>query len=64
MSERLDTLGMWDAMLGLPEQIEASMAAIGDISGLPDPGRIDHVLLLGMGDSGFGGDVAAASARP
>lgn len=64
MSDRLDTLGMWDAMLGLPEQIEASLAAIGDISGLPDPGQIDHVLLLGMGDSGFGGDVAAASARP
>ncbi len=64
MTDRIDTLGMWEAMLGLPEQIDASLSAVGDIDGLPDPGRIDHVLLLGMGDSGFGGDVAAASARP
>ncbi len=61
---RLDTLGMWDAMLGLPEQIESSLAEIGAIKGLPDPSRIENVLILGMGDSGFGGDVAAACARP
>lgn len=60
----VDSLGMREAILGLPDQIRASMAGIGDISGLPDPARIDQVLLLGMGDSGFGGDVAAASARP
>ena len=64
MTDRLDTLGMWDAFLGLPEQIEASLAVIGEISSLPDPSSIEHVLILGMGDSGFGGDVAAASARP
>lgn len=60
----LDTLGMWDAMLGLPEQLESSLATIDSITGLPDPAKIEHVLILGMGDSGFGGDVAAASARP
>lgn len=60
----IDSLGMREALLSLPDQIEASMAAIGDISGLPDPANIEHVLILGMGDSGFGGDVAAASARP
>jgi len=60
----LDTLGMRDAMLTLPEQIESSMAAIGEIAGLPDSTSIEHVMILGMGDSGFGGDVAAASARP
>ncbi len=63
-SARLDTLGMWDAMMGLPEQIEASLAEIGTIASLPAPNSIEHVLILGMGDSGFGGDVAAASARP
>lgn len=63
-AERLDTLGMWDAMLALPEQIEGSLAAVGDISGLPDLTKIENVLILGMGDSGFGGDVAAACARP
>ncbi len=59
-----DTLEMRQAMLGLPEQIEASLAAIGTVSGLPDSAKIDQVLILGMGDSGFGGDVAAACARP
>ncbi len=64
MSERLDSLGMWDAMLGLPEQLEESMAAIGTISGLPKIADIEHVIIVGMGDSGFGGEVAAAAARP
>ncbi len=50
--------------MGLPEQMEAAVAAVGGIDGLPDPSVIDHVMILGMGDSGFGGDVAAASARP
>ncbi len=59
-----DTLGMRDAMLGLPEQIEASIAAIDSVPGLPSSTTIDQVLILGMGDSGFGGDVAAACARP
>lgn len=61
---RLDTLGMWDAMLALPEQIAASLAMIDSIPDLPNAAGIEHVLILGMGDSGFGGDVAAASARP
>lgn len=61
---RLDTLGMRDAMLALPEQIEASLAEIDSIPDLPNAASIEHVLILGMGDSGFGGDVAAASARP
>ncbi len=59
----LDTLGIKNAVLELPEQIEESLASIGEIVGLPDPSRIENVLLLGMGDSGFGGEVAAASAR-
>lgn len=60
----IDSLGMREAMLALPDQIRASVGAIGEIPGLPDPSAISEVLLLGMGDSGFGGDVAAASARP
>jgi glucose/mannose-6-phosphate isomerase len=64
MAERLDTLGMWDAMMALPEQIEESLTAIGTIGGLPRTASLEHVIILGMGDSGFGGDVAAAAARP
>lgn len=59
-----DSLGMRNAMLGLPEQIEISMAAVGTVSGMPSADRVEQVLILGMGDSGFGGDVAAACARP
>jgi glucose/mannose-6-phosphate isomerase len=61
----LDTLGMWPATLGLPEQIEAALGAVaGGIGGLPDHEQIEHVLLLGMGGSGIGGRVAAALASP
>ena len=60
----LDTLGIRDAILALPEQIEASLAAVDSIPDVPNAHAIEHVLILGMGDSGFGGDVAAASARP
>lgn len=63
-NQALDSLKMRDAMLGLPEQIEAAMAAIDTVPGMPEAARIDQVLILGMGDSGFSGDVAAACARP
>ncbi len=59
-----DSLGMRQAMLAMPDQIRASMDAIGDLGGVADPSAISEVLLLGMGDSGFGGNVAAACARP
>lgn len=64
MSPRVDTLGMWDAMLGLPEQVERAMASITGLGGLATSTPIESVLILGMGDSGLGGEVAAACARP
>ncbi len=64
MTTPIDTLAMREAALNMPEQIQAVLDGIDVIGGLPDPERIEHVLILGMGDSGFGGDVAAASARP
>ena len=63
-TEPIDTLGLRETLLTLPDQIQSAIENVGEISGLPDPSKIEHVLLLGMGDSGFGGDVAAASARP
>lgn len=64
VTPRLDSLGMWKTAMALPEQMETSLALVGEIGGLANPDVIDHVMILGMGDSGFGGDVAAASARP
>jgi glucose/mannose-6-phosphate isomerase len=64
MSPTVDTLGLWDAVLGLPEQVDDALGAFGALDGLPDRSGIDSVLILGMGDSGLGGEVAAACARP
>lgn len=64
MTGRIDSLGMWDAMLGLPEQVEHALVAASTVEGLPPRSAIDSVLILGMGDSGLGGEVAAACARP
>jgi glucose/mannose-6-phosphate isomerase len=64
MTDRVDSLGLWDAMLALPEQVEAAIDRGAEFKGLPDRSSIDNVLVLGMGDSGLGGEVAAACARP
>jgi glucose/mannose-6-phosphate isomerase len=60
----LDSLGMRDLALGLPEQIEAAAAGLGRVPGLPDHERIENVVVLGMGGSGMAGDVMAAIAGP
>jgi glucose/mannose-6-phosphate isomerase len=60
----LDTLGLWDAAAGLPEQLDAAAdearAALRR-SSLPAPGTLRTVAVLGMGSSGLAGDAAAAS---
>jgi glucose/mannose-6-phosphate isomerase len=60
----LDTLGMFDAAFGLPEQLEAAAAGAWEASDLPPAGGLTSVAILGMGGSGIGGDVAAAVAGP
>ncbi len=61
----LDTLGMLDATLNLPEQVAAALAAVdGGLDGLPEHDDIENVVLLGMGGSGIAGDLAAAAAGP
>jgi glucose/mannose-6-phosphate isomerase len=60
----LDTLGMFDAAFGLPEQIEAAARSAEAVSDLPPAEGISSVLVTGMGGSGIGGDVCAAVASP
>lgn len=60
----LDTLGMMEATLGLPEQLRDAAAAAGAVEGLPPADGLTSVLVMGMGGSGIGGDVAAAVAAP
>ena len=60
---RLDTVGMWDLTVGLPEQVAAAARSVEGL-GLPASDDIDHVVVFGMGGSGIGGDVLAAIAAP
>jgi len=60
----LDTEGMLEATLGLPEQVAAAVEGARDLDGLPDREEIEQVVVLGMGGSGIAGDVLMASAGP
>lgn len=59
----VDSLGMLDAALGLPEQVERAAATAAEVD-LPDPAGVGSVVVMGMGGSGIGGDVCAAVAGP
>jgi glucose/mannose-6-phosphate isomerase len=62
--QRLDTIGMWALTIALPEQVEVAARSLEGIDGLPAPGEVDAVVMLGMGGSGVAGDVLAAVAVP
>ncbi len=62
--ERIDSLGMFDAMLRTPEQMVAAVEAAQDLPGLPAAADIDNVLVLGVGDSGTAGDLLTVTAGP
>ena len=70
MSDRLapdgapDSDGMWEVTAALPEQVEQAAATARDVDGLPRSQGITNVVVLGMGGSGIGGDVLAATAAP
>jgi glucose/mannose-6-phosphate isomerase len=58
----VDSLSMWEATAGLPEQISAAISAAEALGGLPMVAPITNVVVLGMGGSGIAGDVLAAVA--
>lgn len=60
----VDSLSMWEATAGLPEQISAAVSAAALLDGLPVAAPITNVVVLGMGGSGIAGDVLAAVAAP
>ena len=62
--ERLDTLGMWDATMAFPEQVEQAAAQDLDFSRLPSHDEIENVVVLGIGGSGIVGDVMLSVAGP
>jgi len=60
----LDTLDMWSATAGLPEQVEEAVSASRGLTALPQHDRVENVVVLGMGGSGIAGDVLVATAAP
>ncbi len=63
-TELLDSQGMLDAALSLPEQVCTARDAARGLDGLPDREEIEQVVVLGMGGSGIAGDVLMAAAGP
>jgi glucose/mannose-6-phosphate isomerase len=61
----LDSLGMWAATAGLPEQIDEAIDRAGQVD-LGETGRksFDSIVVCGMGGSGIAGDVVAALVSP
>ncbi|HEY5244131.1 MAG TPA: hypothetical protein VIJ60_00545, partial [Acidimicrobiales bacterium] len=64
MTLPVDSLGMWEATAGLPEQMAAALDAASRLDGLETIGPITNVVVCGMGGSGIAGDVLAALAGP
>jgi glucose/mannose-6-phosphate isomerase len=61
----LDTLGMWDAVAALPEQVLSAITASAEVLGdtaLPAGDGIRAVAIFGMGTSGTAADAVAAYA--
>ncbi len=60
----VDSLGMFEAAAGLPEQVASAVGAAHGLDGLPDKAYVENVVVLGMGGSGIAGDVMVAVAGP
>ena len=60
----LDTQGILESTLGLPEQVAAAMAAGRGLDGLPDHDDVENVIVLGMGGSAVAGDILVNVAGP
>ncbi len=60
----VDSLDMWGATAGLPEQVGSAVGSVRDLAGLPSREQVENVVVLGMGGSGIAGDVLVAVAAP
>ena len=63
-SSMLDSQGMLEAALRLPEQVCVARDDARGLDGLPDREDIQQVVVLGMGGSGIAGDVVMSAAGP
>jgi glucose/mannose-6-phosphate isomerase len=60
----VDSRDLWEATLGLPEQVVAAVEAAQQVDDLPGHDEVENVVVLGMGASGIVGDVLTAAAAP
>ncbi len=60
----LDTQGILEATLALPEQVAEAMSAAHGLEGLPDHDDVENIVVLGMGGSALAGDIMVAAAGP
>jgi len=60
----LDTVGIWEATAGLPEQIEEAARTARDVEGLPEHDAVENVVVVGMGGSGIAGDILLPAPAP
>jgi glucose/mannose-6-phosphate isomerase len=62
---RLDSLGMWEAVLGLPDQLDDAVRSLHrGVPGLPGAEDYDHVVFVATGGSGVAAQVTVAGAEP
>lgn len=62
--ETVDSLDMFGATFALADQVERAAAVARGVDNLPSAEGATAVVVMGMGGSGIGGDVAAAVAAP
>ncbi len=58
----LDSVGIWEATAGLPEQVETAARMARGMEGLPEHEEVENVVVVGMGGSGIAGDILLATA--
>lgn len=59
----IDTLGVLDALLALPDQIDDAVDS-GPVAGLPPATSLDHIVVVGGGSLGHAAQLAAAVVAP
>ena len=63
-ADAVDSMSMFEAAAGMPEQVASAVGAAHGLDGLPDKAYVENVVVLGMGGSGIAGDVMVAVAGP
>lgn len=60
----VDSTGLQQRLMGRPERLEAFIAGIGTIDGLPAQEQVANVVVVGMGEAALAGDLIRAVAGP